>query len=529
MSVSLQSLFKKDSNRKVIVTAIIIFVVVQFGFSIQLIASTLDYDRIYKGIYINDINVSGLTTKEAEDLINETYKSRIENVHIAIKAKEITQNINAGKIIKNVNVKEAVEKAYYEGRDGNFIERLSNITGNSIKGKMIAIDYEYDEAKIQQLIGKLSVVSKDFVNSSYQISEDKIVISFGQSGQTIDEAALREKLKEKVQKMDAGELETPLIVKKPDPIDVNKLHTEVYTEPKNAEYKVKDYKIAINPHITGRDFDKERARDLISAGQQAGRSIEIPLVLTEPKIMEDDLKGVFFKDKLASFNTKYNQGDTQRSENVRIAASNINEVVIGPGETFSYNEIVGERTSTRGFKMAHVYVGGKVVDGIGGGICQVSTTLYNTVLFADLEVIERRNHNMIVTYVRPGRDATVSYGSTDFKFKNNYKNPIKVLTSSGGGRLKIEILGTVENPNKKVELETEIIKSFSLPEKVIEDPTQPVGYYKVVQKGMRGYKASTYKIIKENGKVLSRKRISTDSYNALQRIVKKGTKAQDNS
>ncbi len=145
--------------------------------------------------------------------------------------------------------------------------------------------------------------------------------------------------------------------------------------------------------------------------------------------------------KLSSYTTKYNAGQRARTNNVSLAAKAINNYVVKPGETFSYNKVVGRRDPSRGYKEAPIFVGGAVEPGMGGGVCQVSTTLYNAVLLADLAVLERHPHSKIVAYAPAGRDATVSYGSLDFRFRNNCSHPVTIKTSMGGGSLSVSIWG----------------------------------------------------------------------------------------
>lgn len=524
MNVRLELFLHTFKHKRLVVTSILVFVIIQFILSVQLVASTLNYDRIYKGVYINDIDVSGMTQDQAKELVKETYEPRFKKMKIVIKGGGEELRVSAESVLSSMNIEDTVQEAFDQGRKGGFLARLAGIVRNSVKGKNLDLEYEFDDARLQQIVGKfLPKVKKDMVQTTYQVYEDRIVIYLGRSGEDIDEGRLRRELMERIETAIPEELELPIMISNPDPIDLDKLHKEIFTEAKDATFAVNGYNGDIIPHVIGRDFDVESAKDLLK-NKEEGSIVQIPLKLTYPEVYEQELKDAIFKDTLSSFSTRYNQGYRDRSENIRVAASKINGIVLGLGQVFSYNEVVGERTIARGFKEAHVYSGGRVVDGVGGGICQVSTTLYNAVLYADLEVVERKNHNMLVSYVPPGLDATVAYGSIDFKFKNSTSNPIKIITSAGSGTLKIEIKGTNPNPSRKVELKSEVLSSYYLKEKVIEDPTQPVGYSKVVQSGMKGCKANTYKIIKENGKEISRKLISTNRYNAMQRIVKKGTK-----
>ena len=160
-----------------------------------------------------------------------------------------------------------------------------------------------------------------------------------------------------------------------------------------------------------------------------------------------------------------------------------------PGETFSYNDLIGECSTRTGYRESTIYLNGELAKGIGGGICQVSTTLYNAVLRANLEIVQRRNHSLSVTYVPLGQDAMVSIGSSDFKFKNNRDYPIKVIATTGTGNITCQIYGLKNETEYEVKLET-----------------------RVISKTATKTKTQTYKILYLNGKEVSRTLISTDSY-----------------
>ena len=195
-----------------------------------------------------------------------------------------------------------------------------------------------------------------------------------------------------------------------------------------------------------------------------------------------------------------------------------------PGEEFSYNKVVGERTFANGFKEASVYTSSGVVNGLGGGICQVSSTLYNAVLHANLEIVERRNHRYAVSYVPLGRDATVAYGSIDFRFKNNRTYPIKVVSYAQNGVLNISIMGIKEATEYEVLITTNKLQTIPYETKYIEDNSMLSGTQKQTQYGDNGYKYETYKTLKLNAEVVSSEQISKDNYTPLTRVVRVGTK-----
>ena len=163
-----------------------------------------------------------------------------------------------------------------------------------------------------------------------------------------------------------------------------------------------------------------------------------------------------YTDLLAKYETEFNEQNINRSENIKLAVAKINGTVILPEKVFSYNDIVGNRTEEAGFKYAPMYQGGRLVEGIGGGICQVSTTLYNASLYANLEIVERKNHQFLPGYIQVGRDATVADGYIDFKFKNTRKYPIKIECSAKNGVLKVEIYGKKQEIEYDVEIQTSI-------------------------------------------------------------------------
>lgn len=232
----------------------------------------------------------------------------------------------------------------------------------------------------------------------------------------------------------------------------------------------------------------------------------------------------FYTDLLAEYETKFNEQQLNRSQNIKIATTKINGTVVLPGEIFSYNNTVGYRTETDGFKLAPMYIGGKLVDGIGGGVCQVSSTLYNAVLCANLEVIERKSHQFLPAYIEVGRDATVADGYIDFKFKNTRKYPIKIICSAQNGVVKVKIYGRKQDTEYDIKIQT-VLKEVK-PYKTIYEYNRNVkkGENIVAQKGKNGYECKVYKVISLNGEIISKSLISTDTYNVMNEIIIIGTK-----
>lgn len=186
-------------------------------------------------------------------------------------------------------------------------------------------------------------------------------------------------------------------------------------------------------------------------------------------------------DLISQYQTTYNEENVNRSTNIKLATEKVNETIVLPNEIFSYNKVVGRRGEQEGFKLATVYQNGKVVKGFGGGVCQVSSTLYNAVLYANLEVIERKNHLFLPSYSNVGEDATVSDGYIDFKFKNTRKYPIKIICSASNGILNVKIYGKKQEDECIIEIQSEVVEE--IPYKTIYENNVNLipGEYKLIQ------------------------------------------------
>lgn len=316
-------------------------------------------------------------------------------------------------------------------------------------------------------------------------------------------------------------IELPVREADPEPINLEKIRKEIYKEPKDAYIEENPFKVYT--HVNGVDFNitMEEAEKIIQADKQ---EYEIPLKITIPEKTIADLGEKAFPDQLSTYTTRYNSGNYNRSNNLELAAKAINGTVLMPGETFSYNQTVGERTISAGYKAAAAYAGGKVIQDVGGGICQISSTLYNAVLLANLEITDRSNHCFETSYVPAGRDATVNWGTVDFQFKNNRKYPIKIETTAGGGITTAKIHGLKEENEYEVVIQSKVTSYISRTTRYKNDSTMDEGKEVIEDNGFDGCNSETYKILKLNGEVVSQALISKDSYDPMDRVIIRGTK-----
>lgn len=257
----------------------------------------------------------------------------------------------------------------------------------------------------------------------------------------------------------------------------------------------------------------------LKAYEAGEKSFEVPVAQSEGRYPRAAIDGI--TDVVSEFSTKFSEGKVNRSSNIRLAAEHIDGTVLMPGEVFSYNKTVGRRTPQAGFKLAGVYLNGRHETDYGGGICQVSTTLFNAALFANLKIRERQSHGMPVPYVPLGRDATVDYAVVDLKFENTTGSPIAISAEVTSGQITFRILGK-KDPSLEIEIYTTDHSSWGNSVKYVDDPSLPPGKTKVVEKGSTGHSCRTWRLIKKDGEVVERENLGPSLYRANPRIVARG-------
>lgn len=331
------------------------------------------------------------------------------------------------------------------------------------------------------------------------------------------------------QKAKAGKKNVPMepqIDKERIEAFVNEQCTVYDIKPKNSKLVVKNGKLHATNSQTGLQVKIPETIELLVAELEKGSSEPVQITAeieeTEPKYTKEEVSQC--TDLLGSYSTTYSTYQVARSSNVTLAAGRINGTILNPGKTFSVVKTIKDRTEENGYKAAPEYSSGKVVDGVGGGVCQVSTTLYNAVINAELDVVERSPHSMVVSYVPVSRDAAISGDYKDFKFKNNLEYPVYIMGSASGGVLSFKIYGHETRPeNREISFDSEIISTIEPgPEVVTEDPSLPAGYRSVTQSAHVGYRAKLWKIIKVDGTETERIELNSSAYNPSPQYVTVG-------
>lgn len=252
-------------------------------------------------------------------------------------------------------------------------------------------------------------------------------------------------------------------------------------------------------------------------------TVELPLKIAKPTITIQHLKEEGVDRKIAQFTTMYAANAGGRTHNVEATAKVLHNTLLAPDEVFSYQDIVSRTEDSFGYQPAPVIVEGELRQGIGGGVCQVSTTLYNAALLSDLEIVERRNHSLPIGYAPLGRDATfTSDGGIDFRFKNTTGKKLLIHTEANKGKLTIKLFGTSPE-EKQIEIISETVGVIPPPTKVKKDASLGSGQQRVINKGKPGYKVSVYKQVKVNGEVVKQELISQDTYRPQPKTIATGT------
>ena len=515
---------KRNSKKKIIIITAIVILILCLIFSTAFALTNSLSDGIIKGVSINGMDVSGYEKAEIDSKLKDLIEEN-KTKSIILKYEETEQTITPEDLSATYNVEKAVEEAFLIGRKDNIFINNFDIIQSYMYKKNIPLEYRIDEEKLDDIINTFNNSLPGIVKQyNYSIEEDELLITKGVEGIAVKKEELKKEIKKAIINLSTKDeiVEAEVETIKPDEIDLEKIHSEIYREPEDAY--ISENPKTVHPNVNGVDFaiSMEEAKALLEEDKE---EYIIPLKISVASVTLSDLGREAFPNELGSYSTRYNVSSENRSTNVRLAAEKINGTIILPGETFSYNQTVGKRTVQAGFREAGAYLGGTVVQEVGGGICQVSSTLYNAALYANLEIVERHNHHFESSYVDASRDATVSWGGPDFRFKNNRTYPIRITASARNGVNTVTISGIKEETEYEVVIQSKRLSTINRETKYEDDNNLESGKEEIIQSGHDGCVSEAYKIVRLNGETISSTRLSRDSYAALDRIIKRGTKA----
>jgi vancomycin resistance protein YoaR len=487
-------------------------------------------DHIVYGVYYNEISLSKMNQREASDKIKNTILSNLDYGSLIISEDDYQYEVKISSIFSSIDTDAAAKDAYDIARSGNLFSNIGQFYTRMFSPVTVDPHIIKDEVNFDGMLDEvIAEIQVPVVEPYFEINEKNELLTVfpGSDGKNIDKDNLEASIMESFYtfgKDDSIILVNPEVETVPkSAIDMDKIAQEAICEPKDAAFvKNAEGQTILEREKIGVHFDIESAKAKAAEfNPETMTSIEIPITITRPKITYDQLKIGAFEDSLGKFSTKLNTNLASRTHNVRLATKKINGTILNPGEIFSFNKTVGPRTEQTGFKAAKIYAKDEIVDGIGGGICQVVSTLYRAMLNADLETVERRNHRFTVAYIGLGYDATVAYGGIDFRFRNNTNYPVKIVSSLKGSTLTIDLRGT-KIGNKKVEYYTKTYNETPYEVREKYDSAMKPGTSKVETNGSKGYTVDTYKKVYEGGRLVSQYKIHTSVYKPCNKVIVKG-------
>ena len=403
-------------KKKILIIIVILFIVAFFSVIFSLI--NMGNDKIYSNIKIEGISVSGKEQEELNTELNKIYNEKKIN-GIKLKHGDYETTISYDQLGISAKIGDAVTKAYSIGRNGNIISNNYNILLSFFIPRNIDIEMTIDEKSIDSLIDDTESKLPDvLIENDYYIEDNKLIITKGISGVKIKKDELKNKIIEEIKDFNNTDnvIEIPTEEVSPENIDIEKIANEIECEPQDAYLSEEPLEVHADKSGVKLAISIDEAKKIL---EEEKTEYEIPLTITDANIKVSDLGDNAFPNLLGTCTTNYDASNINRNNNLQLAAQKLNGTIVNPGETFSYNQTVGQRTIAAGFKEAKAYANGKVVLDVGGGICQLSSTLYNSALLTNLEIVERRSHYFKTSYLPAGRDATVSWGSVDFKIIEN--------------------------------------------------------------------------------------------------------------
>lgn len=481
-----------------------------------------DNETIFSGISVQGIDVSNLTIDEAKKKVSSIIGNHISE-EISLQHNDFQTVILPEQFGVSFDVDNAVEQAYYIGKSDNLIKNNYTILSLLLKNYNISPSINYDEDLLNSLIDSINAQLPDrVVNPGYSIDGTNLVITSGKDGILISSSDLKDEILSFLNDISSKNetINIPVNNVGAEPINLDAIYKDIFKLPVDASYTTNPY--VVYPSSNGLDFaiSMEDAKAIISNQQD---EYTIPLKITYPNVTTKQIGNEAFPDLLSQFSTSFTSSGYNRSNNIILSSAKLNGLVLMPGEEFSYNQAVGQRTKAAGFRKAGAYSNGKVVQEVGGGICQVSSTLYNAVLYANLEIVERTNHYFNPGYVKAGLDATVSWGGPDFRFKNNRNYPIRIVTDTSGKKLKVYIYGLKTDDDCTVVLNPRYISSVPYKTTYQKDPSLATGETRVISSGSNGCKTATYKYVYDkNGTLISSECISRDTYSPHNKVVAVG-------
>lgn len=503
-----------SGKNKVILKLLIIFS------ACWVVLSVLTYcfteGKIMYGVTVGGIELGGKTKEQARDIIFQLCDAEYSGKKFTLMHRDKSAGeFTLSELSAEADCVATAEACYYVGREDGRPLSVISATKTLVFKKSVPVIFKYNHEELKNTLDKLNgvVLNNDEL---YKIDflEKKITIFCEKFRDIIDTEASAEKIIEGVGK---GEFELQLeLLKDSDYIKkADFLYERTAAESKNASYAIENNTLEILPEVYGVSFDKYEVAESFKKNPEL---IVTAAEITVPQISREKLEGIIFRDVLAEYTTSFNPEADGRVNNIEIACGKINGRLLDRGQSFSFNDVVGKRSYEEGYVDGKIFLGGKVTEGVAGGICQASSTLYNAALLADMEILKRTAHSFAVSYVPKGQDATVSYDYIDLQFVNSRELPVKISIELTQSQLTVKIFGTDFTPDKTVKIET--VVTDTEPFKVVREQSETdISEEVILQKGVDGCSVETFKITKQSGEEMRRESLGISVYKPMDEII----------
>lgn len=468
------------------------------------------------------VDMSGLTVPQAQERWQQKGQAVCQATQLPLTVDgETAGQVSLWELGVSVTPETAAQLAYDAGHSGHFLENGWSLLRSWFRETSLTPPWTADDAALQEkaaeLAEQLDVAAIDGACRLEQGKEDGFLVTVPKNGRKIDPRQLADALRAALA---AGTLEPvtcayEVVTAKPVDFDA---FAETYATAKNASYNAAADQVEEGTvQVT---FDADAAQKLV-AQAQPGQEITVPAQIQQPKVSKAALEKVLFRDVLGQY-TSYVSGTSDRIFNVRKAAGNVSGSVVNSGENFSYNNAVGPTTKEAGFKIGTAYVGGKAVPSYGGGVCQVSSTLYYSALLANLKIVSRACHMYAQDYVPSGCDATVFWPYLDFVIQNNTDYPIKIVTYWYNNNVTVKIFGT-KTDSSFVKITSKTVSTTPWKTIYKEVDNLAPGAERVTQYPITGFTVQTWRNVYDgNGNLISSNFEAESNYDSRDKIVEVG-------
>ena len=451
-------------------------------------------NKVFPNVCVSGVNIGGMEAEEA----SQTLQTSLAATHAT---RTLTVQLPDRKLVFDPEMANSpldtaamVDTAMAYGRTGNPIKVLRAYINCKKSAHILDMEdfLQVDTEYIRELIDRTAGdVAQEMVQSEISMNEEETVITIklGYNGRSLNADDLYEKVLDAYNSGDLSDIVYTYDMVPYDIVDLKGYYDKYCTPASNAYYDKSTRTIV--PDVTGYGFDLYAVNQQLALAKE-GSTMEIPLQVLEPEITLEEFNAKFYGDVLAEYSIAYT-GNANRTTNLRLACEAINGTVLDPGEIFSYNETVGQRTAEKGYKEGIIFANdGSSESELGGGVCQIASMIYYCALMADFQIVEREPHMYVVTYVPYGMDATVYWGAIDFQFKNTNKTPVMINASVVNGVAYVSLVGTMEH-DYTVKMSYELTSTTPYEEVEIVDETKPIGYRELKQEPHTGYTYWSYK------------------------------------